>query len=357
MYKSAKDILRLLLRMQVREKQQGFDWNHLDVSTCIDHGKGFLRATLICVLRKVDESGEQSIREEQHCFSVGNAQCAKDNCDIVKGTFGRLLNEEMKAIGDAKALKIWLGDRNGGDDDASLDVWNNAKVTIGAHEEESELTNNNFNLFTKIPIELWMAGDLKWIAAAFGKENSSGHWCPWCLKSAKEWCRVTDEQDSSIDGQYWTSDLLREFASRVQNGELKTSSQRKGVVAEAAIDYVGPERIVFPVLHATLGFGNDWLKSFIKEMQAASEAYTEEYLRAEEAMGNATEVLDVAVRSLRQYKAQVRETVKENKKALRKSGANTLGPVQRDNIRNELERIEAEINKLQEEVAICIVNY
>ena len=42
MYKSAKEILRLLIRMQVREKQEAFYWNHLDVSTCIDHGKGFL---------------------------------------------------------------------------------------------------------------------------------------------------------------------------------------------------------------------------------------------------------------------------------------------------------------------------
>ena len=56
MYKSVKDIVRLLIRMQIRDKQEEFDWNHLDISTCIDHGKGFLRATLICVLRKLDHS-------------------------------------------------------------------------------------------------------------------------------------------------------------------------------------------------------------------------------------------------------------------------------------------------------------
>ena len=56
MYKSAKDIVRLLIRMQVRDKKKNFDWNHLDISTCIDHGKGFLRATLICVIRKLDRS-------------------------------------------------------------------------------------------------------------------------------------------------------------------------------------------------------------------------------------------------------------------------------------------------------------
>ena len=58
--------------------------------------------------------GKIAYREEQHCFSVGNAQCGKDNADLVRGTFGMLLNEEMKAIRDAKVLKIWLYNKNGG---------------------------------------------------------------------------------------------------------------------------------------------------------------------------------------------------------------------------------------------------
>ena len=82
-------------------------------------------------------------------------------------------------------------------------------------------------------------------------------------------------------GPYWTSRLLWEYSQGVLEGQSKTSSQRKGVVAEAAIDYVGPNKVVFPILHATLGLGKDWLKSFIKEMQATSEAYTLEYLEAE----------------------------------------------------------------------------
>lgn len=60
MYKSVKDIIQLLMRMQVREKTTEFDWNHLDISTCIDHGKGFLRATLICVIRKLDNHSKYS---------------------------------------------------------------------------------------------------------------------------------------------------------------------------------------------------------------------------------------------------------------------------------------------------------
>ena len=344
MYKSAKDILRLFIRMQVREMHGSFHWNHLDVSTCIDHGKGFLRATLICVIRKLDESGQYATLEEQHCFSVGNAQCSKDNADIVKGTFGTLLNEEMKLIGEAKVIRIWLA---AGDEQD----WGKATVTIGV-QDETEVIHTNQTLFAEVPIELWVAGDLKWIAAAFGKENSSGHWCPWCLSPAKEWSSANHD---SNNGPFWSSELLREYAEGVQTGRLKTSSQRKGVVTVAAIDYVGPDRIIFPILHATLGFGNDWMKSFIKEMQAASEAYTKEYLEAEERMGNAAEALEIAVCKLREYKAQVRELVKEGNNALRRRGNNALGPVQREVITSDLKRINEEIEKLQEEVDSCKV--
>ena len=195
------------------------------------------------------------------------------------------------------------------------DNFSDATVTIGANEETEE-TVSNLTLLAKVPVDLWISGDLKWIAAAYGKENSSGHWCPWCLKSAKEWSPA--EQNTS-SGPFWSSALLQEYAQGVHSGRLKTSSQRKGVVADAAIDYVGPDKIVFPILHATLGFGNDWLKSFVKEMQAASEAYSPEYLKAEEGMGNATEALEIAVRTIRQYKAQVRDAVKDAKKALRRT--------------------------------------
>ena len=296
MYKSAKEIIRLLLRMQVREKRGGFKWNHLDVSTCIDHGKGFLRATLICVLRQLDDSGERSVCEEQHCFSVSNAQCSKDNCDIVKGTFGRILNDEMKTIGNARYIRIWLPEGPVlGNGNCEHD-WSNAMVTFaGEHELESENVTNTLTLFTKILVDLWMSGDLKWIAAAYGKENSSGHWCPCCLKGAKQWSPAPPTnvgEDIVNTGPYWTLELLREYAEGVASGRLKKSSERNGVFAEPAIDYVGPDKIVFPVLHATFGLANNWLKSFIKEMQAASEAYTTEYLEAEEAMGNALDAFD-----------------------------------------------------------------
>ena len=291
------------------------------------------------------------MKEEQHCFSVGNAQCGKDNADLVRGTFGTLLNEEMKAVGDAKALKIWLhnnGEEGGGGGEGVY-RWDDVKVTFGDHEEDV-YNLANYHFYRQLPIELWIAGDLKWIAAAFGKENSSGHWCPWCLRSPKEWSG--GDQDN-YEGPYWDIWLLEEFAEGVSSGRLKSSAQRKGVVGKPVIDYVGPGKIAFPILHATLGFGNDWLKSFIKEMQAISEAYTTEYMVAEEVMGLTAAALEVAVQRLREYRGQVRDFVRESKKALRRKGANALGDVQRQMLTVDLEKIETEIARLQEDVDSC----
>ena len=173
-----------------------------------------------------------------------------------------------------------MGRRGGGGGEGGY-RWDDVKVTFGDHEEDV-YNLANYHFYRQLPIELWIAGDLKWIAAAFGKENSSGHWCPWCLRSPKEWSG--GDQDN-YEGPYWDIRLLEEFAEGVSSGRLKSSAQRKGVVGKPVIDYVSPGKIAFPILHATLGFGNDWLKSFIKEMQAISEAYTTEYMVAEEVMG------------------------------------------------------------------------
>ena len=72
----------------------------------------------------------------------------------MKGTFGVHLNKEMKATGDAKTIWIWLFDTGGNSN--GLD-WNDAKVTIGEHEElTAGVTNNCGTLLTEIPIKLWL---------------------------------------------------------------------------------------------------------------------------------------------------------------------------------------------------------
>ena len=73
-------------------------------------------------------------------------------------------------------------------------------------------------------------------------------------------------------------------------------------------------------------------------------------------MGNALEAYDLAACHLREYNAQVRESIKEGQKAQRRSGMNAPpGLVQQELIRADLVRIEAEIEKLQEEVDSCKV--
>ena len=44
------------------------------------------------------------------------------------------------------------------------------------------------------------------------------------------------------------------------------------------------------------------------------EAYTDAHIKAEEALGKAVKDLDFAVQGLQEYKAQIRDFVKESKK-------------------------------------------
>ena len=94
-------------------------------------------------------------------------------------------------------------------------------ITFGDYAVLDEFTNQ---LFAELPIELWITGDLKWIVAAF----------------AKEWS-IPNQDQCANNGAYWTSELLHNFADGVHSGRLKTSSQWKGVVTDAAIEYVGPD--------------------------------------------------------------------------------------------------------------------
>jgi hypothetical protein len=73
-----------------------FKVDHIELSVCIDHGKGHSCVSLTLVVHHRTATGEWS--EQQHVFSVANAECRKDNSKIVCNTFGPSLNAELDAI-------------------------------------------------------------------------------------------------------------------------------------------------------------------------------------------------------------------------------------------------------------------
>ena len=63
-----------------------------------------------------------------------------------------------------------------------------------------------------------------------------------------------------------------------------------GVRQEPLFDCVEVDHYVIPVLHLTIGKGNDVLEHLMEEMQAAAEEYSQEYLDAEKAYEQARQV-------------------------------------------------------------------
>jgi hypothetical protein len=96
MYKSIREIVCLFLATLLHDGKAVFTVDHIDLSVCIDHGKGHSHVSLTLVVHHRTATGEWS--EQQHVFSVANAKCRKDNSKIVRNAFGPSLDAELDAI-------------------------------------------------------------------------------------------------------------------------------------------------------------------------------------------------------------------------------------------------------------------
>ena len=66
-------------------------------------------------------------------------------------------------------------------------------------------------MFYRIPVNLYVTGDLAFYAMIMGKEGMSGNWCHLCQLSRAEFF------DLMKDGNPWTWELYREIAAQVES--------------------------------------------------------------------------------------------------------------------------------------------
>ncbi len=67
-----------------------FKYDHIDITTSLDHGKGHSRITVTFIARWQIDNGEWN--EDEYSCTIGNARCKKDNSEIIMNTFGPHLN-------------------------------------------------------------------------------------------------------------------------------------------------------------------------------------------------------------------------------------------------------------------------
>ena len=195
-----------------------------------------------------------------------------------------------------------------------------------------------------IPINLFMAGDILFYNMVIGKEGMSGWWCSYCCLFKNDW-----QQLGHVRGEPWTIAALTAHAEQITNQQINTKDIRAvcGVRGVPVFDTIPLLHFISPVLHLTIGKGNNVLDNFVAEMQAAAEGYMDEYYAAEKA-----EVLTkIAQQHAKEELALFNMVMSEYKKDLkRQSKRNTLSEGDRLIVELELSDFVEERSLLQDAI-------
>jgi hypothetical protein len=265
-YKPVKQVLELWLKSRIKGPK-GYQCDHLDVVVSIDHGKGHSRITCNFISRVQLESGEW--HEDEYACTVGNARCRKDNADIIANTFGTLLNDDLKSL--ASRVSIFED-----------------RTEFGEHATAQKV----------IPIHLFMAGDILFYNMVIGKEGFSTWWCCYCKLFKNNWQRAGHER-----GEPWSIATLIDHAEAVENGDINMKDVHAvcGARTKPIFDAIPLGNFITPILHLTIGKGNNVLDNYVAELQAAAEGFGDNYYAAEKVEARAKMAYDDAREELAQF--------------------------------------------------------
>jgi hypothetical protein len=312
-YKPVAKVLDLFL--QSKSEVNGFQqFDRLDIVVTIDHGKGHSRITCNFISRtRTPADGEW--QEEEYAVTIGNARCRKDNADIIMNTFGTQLNDDLKTLPTTISIV-------------------NGKYQVGANPASTK----------NAPINLFMAGDILFYNMVIGKEGMSGWWCSYCQLFKNDWQQLHHQR-----GEPWTIQLLREHAERIANGAVNEKDIRavRGVKGKPVFDAVALSHFITPVLHLTIGKGNNVLENYVAELQAAAEGYSADYYAAEKAEVTTQMAHLRAKDALAEFNMVISEYEKDAKRQSRK---NTLSDADRVIVESEIADIVEERTRLQDAV-------
>jgi hypothetical protein len=71
----------------------------------------------------------------------------------------------------------------GVDPDGTVKIFKSLEGVLYAKFRSADMRNENDELLQEIPFRVFMTGDLAFYGICHGKENSTSHWCPWCMLS------------------------------------------------------------------------------------------------------------------------------------------------------------------------------
>ena len=197
-----------------------------------DHGCQKFRMASKLFMKYMDE-------DKTDIYALADVSCKKDNGVVLKNTIMEAMTAGVNKVEDS-ALKFTYHE-------GSKMKW---KVEL-VKKEELELGSNGVK-----PVTAFLSGDLAFLFLILGRENFSGHWCYICMLQKKDW-----QSFGHSCGGAWTLETMTEQLQLNEHAKKK-GAERKGVV-EPAYFNIPIERVVFPLLHALIGVGNQLLQYIV----------------------------------------------------------------------------------------------
>ena len=275
-YRSIKNCFLLWIKSRQFHLPCNYEKQFLKVDVCVnlDHGKGHSRVSANFIGRYKDSDGKW--QSSSYACPLGNAKCKHDNAEVIKNTFGCRLDQDLMEI---KNSRVTIRD-----DKVIMVPINGTPTQQQDHQQQQEDNNNNTTIHdnspeTTIDVELFLAADVLLYAIALGKEGSATWWCPYCDLKRTQW-----QQYQHATGNLWTLDSLCAHHDVVSVHNTSNSDRdrdaRKGVKSKPLFLAIPLSNYIIPILHLTIGKGNNVLKHLVEEMQAAAERYSDKYLSA-----------------------------------------------------------------------------
>ena len=149
-----------------------------------------------------------------------------------------------------------------------------------------------------LPIDVFLVGDLAYLACITGRENHSSSKCLFCRLPKRDWTKQANS------GEAWTLDLINEnkkvFDARgVAKRRIKTDTHEEGVKADPLFP-VAIKNIIVPVLHLGLGIAKsvwdkltDFIVAEIEVLSPPQRKIRLAYRNAADAVEKAEEELDI----------------------------------------------------------------
>ena len=230
----------------------------MDLVFGADHGQGSFRSGIRVIVR-----GENTGKKIDEARSCGEIECRKDTLEIVQATLGPLLNNYLNEIVHyTSEEQEWDGSvtffRGG----------NDKKLYVSFKKEPVKRRTEDVEVL-KVPLRMFITGDLAFYAMFLGKDGSSMKWCWLCQLSHMSW-----QKEGHEPGRLWTlEDLMAEADGRGENKSVK------GVKTHPLLDGIPIRRYILPCLHISLGVINRLIKACLDYVNDTLEEIPEDLIR------------------------------------------------------------------------------